>query len=411
MAITVASDLTSVQVLIDAIRGRFKGKNAFMGSVLASSGAVMVAGSMPKGGANAIGTKIEVPYFGVLGTGFVDNPDGSSVTPEKLQMLSEEGTIARSSLAVETSIWAQGVSDLDPALINPHEEGGRQAMVAAEREMDRAIVAEFATTPLVKDISAATGGGQYITHREVIRAKTLWGDEQDDIVAMVIHSQAEADLAELTDSSGRPLVVESQREGQESVRRFAGVPLVVSDRVPLTGSTMGSPVSAGTTPPVLTLSGTPLGAWNLVIDCVVGGAHTTATIRFSTDGGNTWSDALTTLGVGVALPLIDTAKDSLVGVNGKTGISAAFAAGTFNADNTWTSTANLIVESMICQRGAGAFWYNSRRLGAKSDVDILADTDILAMHLYHVPKLYRRRRMGTRPGVVKIRHRVKNFEG
>jgi hypothetical protein len=409
MAITTASDMATPQILIDAIRGRFRQKNAFMGSLLVSSGAVMVSGSMPKGGPGAIGKTIEIPYFGTLGK-FVNNPDGSAVTPQKLAQILESATIARSSLAVETSIWSQGLSQVDPNLGDPYKEGADQAMEQAERRMDELIVTEFATTPLVHDVYSASVP-VYLDHRLAVRARTKWGDEQDSIVAMVTHSQAEADLAELTDTSGRPLLVESQREGQEGVRRFAGMPLLVSDSVPLTGSTMGTVTSTGTSPPVATITGTPTGAWDLRIECILGGAHATATIRFSVDGGNTWSATLTTLGVGVALALTDTNVDSLVGNNGTTGLSVAFAAGAFNADNRYSSKANLKVTSLICQAQAGAFWYAADRLGSKTDTDILADADILAMHLYAAPKLYRRRRMGTRPGCIAIKHNVKNFVG
>jgi hypothetical protein len=69
------------------------------------------------------------------------------------------------------------------------------------------------------------------------------------------------------------------------------------------------------------------------------------------------------------------------------------------------------VSTLICQQDAGAFWYNSSRFGMKSDVDILADTDVIAMHLYHATKLYRRRRGGSRPGVVAIKHNVKGYVG
>jgi hypothetical protein len=174
---------------------------------------------------------------------------------------------------------------------------------------------------------------------------------------------------------------------------------------------MGAVTGAGTTPPVATLTGTPLGPWNLVIDCILGGAHQTATYRFSTDGGNTWSATITTLAAAAAQPLVDTAVDSLVGKNGATGLSVAFAAGTFNADNTWTATANLAAKSLICQRGAGAFWYNAQAVAPQRDRDILKDSDLLASHLYHAAILYRRRRGGTRPGCVAIKHNVRNYVG
>lgn len=419
----IKDDMLNPQILIDAIRGKFKGKRAFMGSILVSSGAVMVSGTMPEGGPKAIAKEITVPYFGTIGK-FVNNPDGSAVTPTVLSQTSEASPVARDSLAVEVSAWAQGVGAVDSALGDPYEEGANQAMEAAEDAMDDAIVAAFKTTPLVRDIYGASAAtAQYLDYRQVIRSKVLWGDEQDDIVAMVTHSQAEADLAELMDAQGRPLLFTDVTQNGP-VRRFAGMPLLVSDRVPLDGSTMGAVTPSGTTPPTVTLAGTPLGPWNLKIDIVTGGASNgTATFRFSTDGGNTWSATYTVPNGGGAFVLDDSRQaavadingaktaDSLVGNNGKTGITATFANGTYNADNEYVATANLKVTTLICQRGAGAFWYNAARLGIKTDVDILADTDILAMHLYRVAHRYRRRRGGSRPGVVALKHNVRTFNG
>lgn len=408
MAITVNTDLIDVQVLVDAVRGVFKGKNAFMGSILASQGAVRVSGTMPKGGPGAVGKKIDIPYFGTIGK-FVNNPDGSAVTPNKLQQVLEQATIARQSLAAETSRWAQGVGAIDPSVGDPHQEAANQVMTQATRAMDEICVTEAATTPLVSDVYNATTP-VYLDWDLVIDAKTMWGDEQDNIVAMVVHSTSLADLAKLKNGHGDPLLLMNQTQGQESVIRFAGVPVVVSDLVPLTGSTMGAVTSSGTTPPVATLAGTPLGPWKLVIDCITGDA-TTNNFKFSTDGGNTFSATITALDDGVPVALTDTAADSLVGMNGRTGLTVAFASGTFNADNFWKAQANLKVTDMILQQDALAFWYNQQRLGAQSDVDILADADIIAMHLYHAPKLYRRRRGGSRPGCIAIKHNVKNYIG
>lgn len=410
MAVTQSTDLFSVQTLIDRVRGRFKRKNAFMGSPLVSGGAVIVNGTMPKGGKGAINKTIDIPYFGVLG-GFSNNAEGSSATPQKIAQTSEQATVGRSSLMVETSVLAQGFAATDPAMGDPYAEAADQAAVSAEREIDRLIVNACKTSPLLYDIYSATVPS-FLEHRHVIRARALWGDEQDDIVGMVTHSQALADLAEMQNAEGETLLVERMVEGQEGVmkRTFAGVPLVVSDSVPLDGSTMGTVTSSGTTPPVATLTGTPTGPWDLRIDCEVSHASNT-TIKFSVDGGNTWSASIAAADDGVPVPLIDTAVDSLVGNNGTTGISVAFAAGTFNADNAWSAKANLAVTSMILQAGAAAFWFNQERLGAKTDVDIAEDTDLFAMHLYYVAHLYRRRRMGNRCGVVRLKHNVKGFVG
>lgn len=422
MAMTTASDMLDPQILGEAVAGHLQGKNAFMGSVLVSSGAVVVKGTMPKGGARAIGKTIEIPYFGTL-PAFANNPDGSAVTPSKLGQTEESATIARSSLAAETTAWAQGIGETDPNLGDPYQEAARQVAVNAEREMDRVITVAAKATPMVQNIYSATVP-QYMEPRRIIRARTLWGDEQDSIVAQVMHSATLADLAEMTDAEGRPLVLETFRDGQDSILRVGGIPTVISDQVPLDGSTMGAVTAGGTTPPTVTLAGEPLGPFNLIIDVVTGGSSNgTATFRFSTDNGMTYSRTYTIPSGGGAFVLddsdtsavadINTTRpvDSLVGKNGKTGITATFANGTYNADNTYRSCANLDVSTMLLQRDACAFWYNQARLAAKTDEDILSDSDILAMHLYYVAHMYRRRRGGSRPGVIRIRHNVKNFIG
>ncbi len=410
MSITVNTDMVDVQILADAVRGKFRGKNALMGSILVSRGAVRVSGTMPTGGPGAIGKKIDIPYFGTIGK-FVANADGSSVTPQKVAQVLEQATVTRLSLAAEVSVWAQGLAQVNPNVGDPYEESAAQLEAAAVVAMDETMVAEFKGTELVLDVYNATTpvyNGWDLT----VDAKTLWGDEQDSIVAMVVHSQSLADMAKEKDSSGKSLLLVNNQQGAESIVTYNGIPVLVSDKVPLDSSTMGTVTTTGTTPPVITLAGTPLGPFKLVIDCVLGGAHGTATYRFSTDGGNTWSATVTTNATpGTAVALTDTATDSLVGMNGATGITAAFAAGTFNADNLYKSKANLKVTDMILQQDAGGFWFNAQALGAQFDKDILADANITAMHLYCAPKRYRRRRNGSRPGVVAIKHNVRGFTG
>lgn len=235
----------------------------------------------------------------------------------------------------------------------------------------------------------------------------MWGDENEDVVGAVVHSRTMLDLRKLRDGENRPLLVENMRE--HNLPMFAGVPLIESDRVPLTGSVMGTVAESGSTPPDATLAGAPLGPWNLVIECVVGGAHATATFRFSTDGGKTWSATIATPAVDTPIDLIDTASDSLVGVNGKTGLTVEWAAGTFNADNAWTATAQLKVRTILLKRGALAFWFNARAAEFLTDKNILKHTDIAAMHLYYVAHRYTRAPGSTKPGAVVIAHNVSGF--
>jgi hypothetical protein len=393
-----------VQILVDTVRGDFAQKTAFMDSPLVAGGAVIINDSMKESSPKMIGTEITVPYFGTVGD-FVDNPDGSSVVPVTLGMTNEKSAVTRDSLGIEMSTWSQnaGTEDMDP-----YKEGSRQIVQSGRRAMDKRIITAAAGSPLVHDVYS-TNAPQTLNYDVMADGTSKWGDEYGDVVAMICHSRALTDLRKLKDGIGRNLLVESQRFGE--VPLFMGVPVVQSDRVPLTGSTMGTVTPAGTTPPVLTITGAPLGAFDLRIKCVLGGAHTTALIQFSTDGGNTWSANLTTLAAAAPLPLIDTATDSLLGVNGKTGLFAAFAAGTFNVDNTWASKANLKVSSMVVQRGALAFWYNRMALGMKTDQNIMADTDLAAMHLYAVAHRYRRVPGKTKPGVLVIKHNVSSYQG
>lgn len=415
MAQTTKTDMFDVQILMDTLRGMARGKNAFMGSVLTSSGAVVVSGTMPEGGQNAIGKTIDIPYFGWIGEFVDNNTDGSAVTPSKIGQGSEQASIARKSLAAEITRWAQGIGAVMPGSdSDPYEEAARQIMVSATRAMDSVMLTECATTPLVIDqYSSSTATARYLDWTLINRATALFADETDSIVGMAIHSRSRADMAGLLDSKGHPLLLVNQTQGQQQADRFNGIPLVVSDRNSLAGSTMTSPMGEeGTTPPNVTLAGTPSGPWRLQINITTGGASDgTAKFTFSTDGGATNSAVLTVPAGGGAIVLTDTANDSLVGVNGTTGITATFTNGTYNADNVYRSIANLKVTTLILQRDAAAFWYNANRLGLQSDVDILADTDITASHLYYAPKLYRRRRGGSRPGCVAIRHNVKGFVG
>jgi len=203
------------------------------------------------------------------------------------------------------------------------------------------------------------------------------------------------------------MLVSSQGEGGP-LDTFAGLKIVTSDRLPITGSTMSTVVSTGTSPPVATLAGTPLGPWRLQIDALTGSA-TTITFRFSVDNGNTWSGTVTALDDGVPVALIDPANDSVIGRNGATGLTVAFAAGTFNADNLYTSNAQMKATSILLKRNALAFWFNQSLLTLQTDKDIRRDTNEAAMHLYGAPHRYVRRPGGTKAGVAHVVHNVSSF--
>lgn len=390
-----------VQQFTDTVQGVFAGKNAFLGSALASQGAVIVSGEMPHG-RDMVGNEITVPYFGVLND-FEDVAEDTAVTPQKLDTTHEKATVGHSSIAFEVTTWAQrsGLSSLDP-----YVESARQVLEKATAKMDSLIVAKAATTPLVANYYSATAP-KYLDYDMVVDAKAKWGDRQNDIVGIVTHSRTEADLRKMRDNVGRPLITESLRD--DGLSKIANIPIIVSDLVPLTASSMTSPMTEVGSLTDIAITGTPLGPWDLVVKCTATGTETAAKFQFSTDGGNTWSAELTGA---ASLPLIDTAKDSLVGKNGYTGLTLTLS-GTYTASPTavWSSKANLCVTSLIVQKGALSFWYNRGLMNLQTDKDILKDNDVAAMHMYRAVHLYRRRVGGTLPGVVALKHNVRNYVG
>lgn len=94
------------------------------------------------------------------------------------------------------------------------------------------------------------------------------------------------------------------------------------------GLTMGAVASTGTTPPAITLTGTPDRYIDLRITVVTAGARGTGTIRYSIDGGVTFSGTVTSAATINVL-------DPQTGVN--TGLVLNYANATSNADNVWTA--------------------------------------------------------------------------
>lgn len=409
MARTTIDETFNPVLLSDTIASKIAQKNALHMSALTATGAAIVRPNFT-GGRGQLGHFIDVPYFGGVGTFERNVSDGAAATPRAPEMTSEQAEVIRDTLSFEMTAWAQSSASADP-----YEDAANSVIAQLSRVMDNNIVDAASAAGM---LTSTTSGA--LDYDKVIDGQSKFRDDgRNDIVAMIIHSEAERDLRKESDSTGRPLLVTSQND--DDFLRFAGVPVVVSNRVPVTGSTMGTVTEAGTSPPDLTLAGTPEDAWDLVVECVVGGSSDgTATFRFSTDGGDTFGATHIIPSGGGAFVLDESPQaataanaqpDSLVGNNGSTGITATFTNGTYNADNVYTAQADMTLTSLLVQRGAIAFWFNAALLQMLTDTDILRHTDIAAMHLYSASLRYRRRVGGTRTGVVGIVHGSSRYDG
>ncbi len=403
MARTTSDDTFNPQIITDTVQGHFTSENAILGSMLAASGAAVVNPGF-EGGRTKLGKQVDVPYFGVIGEFEENVSDGVAATPRKIGMTSELSEVTRDTLAVETTTWA-----ITSASADPHAEASRQIIAAASRNADRRIVEAAVSTGALINVTGAN-----ISYNNTIASKYKWNDQQGDVVAMMVHSQVMADMLRIVDDQNRPLLIDSIQD--DGFTRFAGMLVGTSDKVDISGSTQGAVVSTGSTPPVVTLAGTPLGAYTLRIEIVAGGALGVGTFKFSTDDGATFSETYT-LAASVVLDESRTstgltpAPDSLVGRNGKTGITATFAAGTYDADNVYRSKTNLIASCLILKRGSIAWWFNAAEMVMKTDDDILADSQLAAMHVYGTALRYRRLAGSSQTGVVNMTVTQSEFNG
>lgn len=394
---TTKTDILIPEIFTDAVQGAFAQKDLFVGqSLLARSGAVAISDTFT-GDAKAIGNEVEVPYFGTIGEFQKNVTDGDAANVNKLAQRNEKAVVTRSSLAFEVTRWGQNSKGKDA-----YEEAVDQVVNSAARAMDALLIdAGVAPGGLRKSVYSSSSP-TYLDYDLMVDAKMLWGDEQDDVVGMGVHSATLADLHKLRDANGRPLISDP-REGD--VMRFMGVPIITSDKLPLTGSAMGAITETGTSPPDIAITGNaPLGPWKLRIKVHTPGARGVAKIQFSLDDGENYSDPITTA---ASIDLIDPAVDSTIGVNGRSGLTISYENANASADNVWTAKASLKVRTLLIKRGAFGFWFNRQALALQTDKDILVDSSIGAMHLYAAAIRYRRRAGATKPGVVVVEHNVR----
>jgi hypothetical protein len=289
MATTKKSDLIIPEILLEAVQGEFAGKVALFNE----TGTVAISGTLPNQARG--GDTIKIPYFGTLGEfeDLADNEGGAgavpALTPVKLTMSSDTGTVKHSGKAFETTEWAQMAANY----ADPYAEAARQLRVGLQRRADKALVdAASAASSIAPEVLAAT-----ITYDSVVNAKMKWADEQEEIALMIVHSKVYGDMLKLKDLNGLPLITDPINGG---LTKFAGIPVKVSDRVVVTAG----------------------------------------------------------------------------------------------APNTY--------DNLIVKRGALSFWYSTPD-DIQTDKDILADTQVAAIHVYWLAHRYTRVMGATKPGVVTLR--------
>lgn len=221
MTVTVKSNLFVPEILADVLRTGFAGQIALHGTE-----AAILNNSLPEDKRG--GDEVTVPRFTAFAAA-QHVAEGDPLVPAVLSMDSEKASVVQVGNAGILSKWSQ----MAAAFADPYAELGKQILATIVRDWDQALI-DVALNP------TGLAAGQKFTiwnattpktidYMSFVDAKMAWGDEQNDIAMLVVHSKVLGDMYRLLDTYGRPLLIESASKG--GLPTFLGVPTIVSDRM------------------------------------------------------------------------------------------------------------------------------------------------------------------------------------
>lgn len=219
MGLIDKDDVIDRELLEESIRGAV----AAGVTCLYGTGAAVVKTTLSQGRGSE-GDQVKVPYFGSLGEMEDVATDGDALTPKPFASTSELATVVHSGIAFEMTAWAKaGVDD-------PYAEVARQAKESLVRRADKALV----DAALATDVAMTSTPGSAFSYDNFVNAKLLFGDEQEDIAALCVHSKVLGTMLKLKGTDQMPLLVNAV-DGAQQIR-LLGVPVIVSDRLTPTGN-------------------------------------------------------------------------------------------------------------------------------------------------------------------------------
>lgn len=410
MAVISKSNAPIPELFAEAVDGAFASQTALMGSLAMKLGIVKSNGSFPQSGPDKIGETVSVPYFGTLGE-YQSRTDGTPATPTAFTTTKESGTIGLGTLGFEMTTWA-AASPLPGR--SPYEEAARQVVAAAERYADRVVLdaavnVAAGSNALVLDKYSATSPIN-VSYDLLTQGLGLWNDFGNlaELAAIGMHSKVFNDMLQVKNAVGEPMLIDFMDVDGLKVPTFKywGKPILVSDRLPVDNSVLSAVVSAGTSPPVITVAAStnregktgPVRPCNVLIAVTTTGTLGTWKFKLSLDGGATWDNAYTSA-ASVAL------TDPYDPAGGLLGITLSIAAGTASANNTWAFQTAIKHTTLLLKKESIAFWYNAKYAGVLQSVPVpMNDSVQYASHLYSVAHRYKRMPSQPLPGVVVIRH-------
>lgn len=373
MATTQKSDLISPEVLADAIQGEIAGVSFMFGT-----GAIQtVRGLKLTDAQKEGGEKIKIPYFNHIGEFEDVATEGGALTPSKITISTEETPVIHTGKAFSST----DIARISASFADPEGEAARQMAGGFRRRIEREAIVKARVAAVAGGMGVETDGAT-IAHDALVDLIGTFGDEEDGVVAIAMHSKVRKDVRKIKDTTGQPIFIDP-RDG--SVPRLMGRPVIVSDMCAQVFPTI---TKAGTTPPDVTITGEVIGSKALAgfrMEITTLGARGVAAFRYSLDGGASFSDpALTAPAVAL----------------GKSGLTANFAAGNYAIDNVYTGAPRF--ETLALKAGSILAWIQDET-EVMYDTDILTNTRVLAVHAYAAVHAYSRQRGSTRPGAARLR--------
>lgn len=214
---TTKSNMIIPEVFGDMVTAKFKGK--------------LVIGNFALTDTTLVGTPgdtVHFPKFNAIGDA-EDLTEDVAMVPEVLTSSDAEATIKEVGKAVTISDQAALGS-----VGNPIDEATTQVGKVVARKIDKDLITEGITNCPSSRIILATDTEAF--HLKVADAKSLWGDEAEEITVLAIHSKMYTSLlkdANFISADKYPAGVLVSG----AIGTIYGVPVMITDRVPYDATT------------------------------------------------------------------------------------------------------------------------------------------------------------------------------
>lgn len=225
MATTTSSSMIKPEVFSDMVQGKFKGK--------------LVIANFAKTDTSLVGNpgeKVNFPKWGTLQDIENDSTETTDLVPEAMSTDNVSATVKEVGKAVEIT---------DRALLtgfgDPIGEAATQVGKVVARKIDADLVTEAVTNCKASNIISNTDTSSFSD--KVADAKSLWGDEAEEIAVLLVHSKMYTFL--LKDSNF--ISQDKYPAGvliTGAIGTLYGVPVMITDRMPCKDTLNSSEVTS-----------------------------------------------------------------------------------------------------------------------------------------------------------------------